>query len=761
VPDWTPTAGLSGLELRPRYAGGIELATTDQIAVLEVPSTVTEAVTEIAIPFADVIDNLTVLLDVYNKAQLSVATTSIVYRVPSIEGSTNWSSSDGGAPQADDLDGAGADYAVFHAGGGAFPKIGTLRPNYTPQSTLGPGAWVMDSVEFRTKFTVVNAALPYLTLEHRMFWRVPGSIQTWQPQNPTTTWIGEALTGNAPFGTVTGELVTKFTSVISGAGESRAVAQIDLDALADPADALSYVDIYAYATTLGQESTPTSADQLRVGDHRIVVNYSQDPRLHSETVNIDEADAIDGVAWKTFAMTPTFSKAAGVTYLLALRKQTGSGAAIIPLVELDEPAPGGLRVYEGTSQPSGIIPAAIGIERTAMAGAAFLVSGVASVDSQPYATVTLLAVDADHEVVFEFIADGAGSYAWARITAASARPVVPDDDLTVELRNGTTVLATAVLPVWLLADAPFVLQDLDIVFPAAQALVNGTEYNLRLTSPGSAAGRGWTLAALDAGGAPSAALTRGYGGTTQRTNGDDDLDLAAVVGQSPTAPTGFAATPAGVDPVELTWNATALGSAFARYVVQRQADDGTWDDIASVTNESSPGYADKDARPGVVETYRVGVERTNGARSPWSTTDTALRAAGTARLEFPHSSHPALTVRGLRPLRIGVQQPSQIGWASDGSGALPAVGRIIGRTFSGELLAIRSMSDPAPLTLADEILAALEESSSTYATLLTPDGGRAWVVATTGQAQMSVPHHATVAVDLHVVRSRPLAVTVI
>lgn len=91
------------------------------------------------------------------------------------------------------------------------------------------------------------------------------------------------------------------------------------------------------------------------------------------------------------------------------------------------------------------------------------------------------------------------------------------------------------------------------------------------------------------------------------------------------------ATPntADVGSIDLSWTVTSLGVNFARYEIERLADDDlTWQPIAHVNTEAINAYSDYSSRRGVLESYRLRVRHTNGTVSLPGSTMTATLSTG-------------------------------------------------------------------------------------------------------------------------------------
>lgn len=268
------------------------------------------------------------------------------------------------------------------------------------------------------------------------------------------------------------------------------------------------------------------------------------------------------------------------------------------------------------------------------------------------------------------VAPATASYGAVRLAFVPG-PVGSEAVTTIRIRNASTLATvggTATLTreqltetgTLLGAGTPGEVWSVQVVLSAAAALVNGTAYFLEVSGgdmrpvyldvPDGRAQNFYTA------GAPSSFLTPDWIG--QLSFGDDDAraiievgaptqyesgatDLLFSIAQQPAALTGFTATvteqqltnptpdledmPGGcpsvtaLPVVQLSWTATALGSSFLRYEVQRFDQlRAVWDTIALLTSPTATTWFDPDARFGVAEFYRVRQIRTGEVPSAYS-----------------------------------------------------------------------------------------------------------------------------------------------
>lgn len=174
-----------------------------------------------------------------------------------------------------------------------------------------------------------------------------------------------------------------------------------------------------------------------------------------------------------------------------------------------------------------------------------------------------------------------------------------------------------------------------VLLPAAAALVNGTQYYIELTCADVTSG--WQVILL--GDATLAGDAATFGGATDvaKLNGvaQNSFDISATIAQIPTAPTNQAAaivqtvpanaavaTGCGIPSIQqprLTWTKTTLGATFTRYEIQRTEDLGvTWATVAYISLEATVSWTDQEAKRGLPVQYRLRVLRSDGAASNWT-----------------------------------------------------------------------------------------------------------------------------------------------
>lgn len=294
-------------------------------------------------------------------------------------------------------------------------------------------------------------------------------------------------------------------------------------------------------------------------------------------------------------------------------------------------------------------------------------------DSQVYGTVAAADLD-DGPVRQRFVGPATASYAAVRLALVPG-PVGSAETMTIKVKNATTLVqlgSTITLDRETLTEQGTLLGSGDagevwqvqLVFSAAPAIVNGTAYYLELEggdmlpvyadaphAPGRAeSDSNWPYyqneQALSLG---EHAGEVGFGSNETRlylnVGTADEIQLAAgdllfVLGQAPAALVGFAAatneqlltsvTPDtetcpsidGMPLAQLSWTASALADAdFLRYELQRyDLFSDTWTTIALLTSKSATTWFDPDARFGVTEGYRVRQVRTGEVPSDWSAT---------------------------------------------------------------------------------------------------------------------------------------------
>lgn len=273
-----------------------------------------------------------------------------------------------------------------------------------------------------------------------------------------------------------------------------------------------------------------------------------------------------------------------------------------------------------------------------------------SPDSQPYSAVEQVEVRTGGISHQELTATASDDYAELQLSVGY-RDVLPEADLVVTVRRrsddvavGDFTVTTDDLAIAGATAGQLVGVDVKADAPGV-ALVAATQYYLDYTSATPAAAP-WIvgLLAVQAEGGGVLYQEGTYGGGTdvadpiaaQPATGlaFTPADFAALLAAAIDGPTGLTVTPAqaalpapaatddapqSIPYAAVTWTASALGSDFAGYQLQRLGADGvTWQDIAFLRDESVELWADPEARLGVAECYRIRVQRIDGATSYWS-----------------------------------------------------------------------------------------------------------------------------------------------
>lgn len=438
---------------------------------------------------------------------------------------------------------------------------------------------------------------------------------------------------------------------------------------------------------------------------------------------------ISSDGWKTF--TGSWSKTNGLSYVATIRRVGGSGSATLVSLDSGAAMPGSHGAYRPTLDRFGIITT-LGDARTEAHPVILHVAGAASADSQPYAHVRVVDVNAGVTVVQEITAGSTADRRWiGGIVARSQTTQPPAAPLIATLATRTTSIAPGQV-----ADAPLAWHVLpDVRTPgydtlsAAAALTSAVQYDVALTST-AAVGAGWQLAVLDALAPPVSGHTAGFGGATDRgDNGvaeSNDLDLPLTIGTVPAAPAGLGAT-AGAAQITLAWTATSLAGSFLRYILERLGLDGvTWEPIHWGTLEATHAYIDKGPRLGVLESYRLRVQHTNGTYSAPSSTVTAT-AAGDTTLLVNQTAGTSMAVKIARPATIGF--PRDLAVAQRMGDPYPDVTTSPfrrGVTIESSLHLEPATSNQGLVAGFDELLAFLDVDVDQF-TLLTKWGERRYV----------------------------------
>lgn len=358
--------------------------------------------------------------------------------------------------------------------------------------------------------------------------------------------------------------------------------------------------------------------------------------------------------WANFALvaasdfsTPTnWSKVSGTKYSVYFTPYAGSlvlagvnTANVRPGHESDA-LPTGTTFTRCYLQP-GLVPSdASGGESPGQLACLLEHSGAASVDSNPYASVSAYSLGADGATTAtQGISIGsAQAYGVIGVVAAltpnGGGGALQNAPMTVSLKrtsDNAVLLGPATVNV---ADVPpdgyFHLITLGLT---PSTLTNLEAVYVECDSTSTV---GWILPALYTRyGNISAADAKvvlanavGIGGTSDRGNADNGLDFPFWMGVAPATPSGLVVTqgtfsaaqaspcgPTSLHYAAVDWTTTALGGGFGYYELQRSDDNTTWATIAKITTEAASNFNDTECLRGKIQYYRLRVVASNGGIS--------------------------------------------------------------------------------------------------------------------------------------------------
>jgi len=406
---------------------------------------------------------------------------------------------------------------------------------------------------------------------------------------------------------------------------------------------------------------------------RLVVTYTDpDPRVAVGTFD----NRVAGVGYQLATMaepdgTPDWPKVAGTDYLVLVRRYPDDGR-VMKLRALGYNTPGdralapqplvGTTVeFNEAHWPSAAEPV-----RTNALAAVLVVSGSASVDSQPYASadgdqewISLAGVDpncfwsqisANDPGEQDLTAAAGGDYQYLRMIVRAAGNSYPDGDLIVTVKDradDSTVLGPLTLEPFYTLLAPFdAWQLVEYVFPAAATVAPGTQLYVELTSVADRS-NGWHVQALSSvsqlpvNAPPTGTDDITYGGTVDTAHwrsvliARDGVDYAITLSTLPPTITGLAAVVSATDctdSVEVTWDAPAsldCGTVFGGYELERYADTAPeWVPVATVWDAATLTWTDLEAPRNATVSYRIRQRRLDGAPSLWSDVAEVLTTDG-------------------------------------------------------------------------------------------------------------------------------------
>lgn len=354
----------------------------------------------------------------------------------------------------------------------------------------------------------------------------------------------------------------------------------------------------------------------------------------------DATAAVQDDGWVAFA--DGWDTAAGATYYVTIVKTNSGGRCVWPLLDSGQDCPhaswvsrvptmNGTLIASMTDPGTAVHP--VVLERS---------DATASDDSQPYAALHREAVHSARTVEQEWTPPSGVSAGWVEFVAARHPEATADLTVTVRQRSDDAQVGQLAFPASDVGDSPRKLAVRADNLSAS--LTGGTQYYLEFTSTAEESAP-WTVAVLSGETPPVSGESAGFAGATDAATVDGaeqaDADAPFALIAAPAAVTGVTAT-AGTAQVTVDWTATAHGSNFDAYIVERGGMS-----IAEITDESVTQLTDTGALQGTAETWGVRVRLTDGSVSePATDTATAAALAGDAthRISSLHDSSVDLDV---------------------------------------------------------------------------------------------------------------------
>lgn len=594
------SSGLDGLAWTPTIAGGRLLAVAGNAAVARLGDPpVSDTIDKLHAYFDQVIGSPKVDLLVYETANLDADPTVDTHRPDTDEANQEWT----GVP--DDTD--------------RYTNIDEASPpdesDYL-EFTTSTGAQATSGFSFSTLSTFAASGQIYAV-----------RLRAW-----FELLTGNSLHANGASVRMADASGTAIDTEVKNLQESDGVVAVtlDMDTNPDTNYAWTAADVAGFdgSTYVAQVRCSSSGSDYTMRCFALEVEVEYDASLLAKGTAQPAGDG-----WAVATLDSSWSLTAGVDYAVLAYRVGSSGQVVWPLLDAGEACPHagwanhlpsmvGRRVDDLGDKLTGVHPLVL-----ETSGAA------ASADSQPYALLSREAVHSGRTVEQEITPQDSKTIGWVRVVVACH----PDtsDDLTVEVKDrssdalvGTLTVAPDDLPD---PDSPRMLQTVDGALDTA-ASVDTSQHYVRLSSTAPEA-TGWQAAVVDAAAPPVSAETAGFGGVTDEGTvagvEDDDIDVPAVIGVAPAAPTGFSASAGSTGgTVDLAWTATSLGGSFKRYEVLRSGVA-----IAHITSEATTSLTDTGALQGVAETWEIRVRDTDGVVSQTVTaTATAAVAAESFRL---------------------------------------------------------------------------------------------------------------------------------
>lgn len=554
--------------------GGVRLAAADDAAAAGFSSAATESVTSVDVYLSHVVSGAALTLDIFDAADLPQSSTTYTYR-PNADDTITDLEDEGGATTSlyASVDEATLDTADYITNGGDGSgaiyqcQVGSAAHGAGTISAVRVMAWV---------------AAPSSSNDVRLGFEIGGA-----------NFVGDSHTVVPADGTV---LVSETFATNPDTGA--AWTQADVQAL-DATDAV--------------RSRFAASSEFRIYQLWVEVDTVVAPEA-SGTCNPTE----DG--WCTVTLDSTWSKASGTDYVAVLRKTNSAGAVVWNLLDSGEACPHVSHVSYLPTRTDGLL-SALGDSATAAHAVVFDVSGTASADSQPYATLTKEPVYSGRTVQQEFTPSSSVTVGNLAATIARQAATV-DGDLTGTVyrrSDDTQIGGTVTITDDDVATSVRKLRQVVAAMASTGSVTSGTQYYIEWSSDATS-GAGWTVAVLDTEGEGDSA---GYGSTTNAatvaSTEDTSADVAGWVAQVPAAVADLAVAESGSDETlsaTLSWTATGT-SGFDRYEIRR---DGTL--IATIGTNATDSFTDYRAVAGTEHSYEIRQRLTDGRVSAWSSSVT-------------------------------------------------------------------------------------------------------------------------------------------
>lgn len=271
-----------------------------------------------------------------------------------------------------------------------------------------------------------------------------------------------------------------------------------------------------------------------------------------------------------------------------------------------------------------------------------------SADAFPYAKRTSMPVYAGVSQQQIITSPGTADYGFVKALLSFPTPHGTDESIDVKVRLKSTNAQVGTTATILASDiiGPNTRPQIVPVPFDANIPLSNAQFYIEFSSAALSEESGWRLTALDTVGGDNLITFGGVLDALMTTLiQDDDLDGATFLADVPDPVDSFSVTEIGLDldGAQIDWTYTGTSTRFIAYVIYRSDgfnDDDKFYPIARITDYDVHEFNDFEARRNWTSTYKMRVERDDGALSLWSESHDSTPMLSTCAYQLTSNENP-------------------------------------------------------------------------------------------------------------------------